>query len=92
MQHPQPEDAYLEFPPQPQIFHPHAPDFRQQEVGTDYQVDPRFSQPADQSINVAATQNPYGIPIAMDQRFLANSASTLAQRPPLTLALCLLAR
>jgi len=82
MQHSQPEAAYPEFPSQPQSFHPHSHDFRQHEMSTDHPVDPRSSQPADRSINVSAAQNPYGIPIAMDQRFLANSASTVSQHYP----------
>jgi hypothetical protein len=45
-------------------------------------INPRFSQPADQSINVSVTQNTYSIPNVMDQMFLANSASTLPQCHP----------
>ena len=51
MQHPQPEATYPEFPPQPQSFHPHSHDFRQQEMSADRPVDPRSSQPAGRSIN-----------------------------------------
>ncbi len=82
MQHPQPEDVRPEFPPQPPSFHPHAHDPQQWEMGTNYQVDPRYPQPANQSIHASATRNPYSIPTAMDQRFLANSASTLSQHCP----------
>ena len=42
-------------------------------------------KPADQTIHVSATRNPYSIPAAMDQTFLANSASTLSQHCPLYL-------
>ena len=82
MQHPQPEDVHSEFPPPPPSFHPHAHNFQQWEMGTDYQVNPRFSQPTDQSINASVTRNTYSIPNVMDQTFLANSASTLPQRCP----------
>jgi len=83
MQHAQPEDVYLEFPPQPQILHPpYVHDLRQQEMGTDCLVHPRSSQPADRSINASATRNPYGLPMMMDPRFLANPASTLSQHYP----------
>jgi len=76
MQHPHPEDVYLEFPPQPQSLHQHAHDLRQREMGADY---------ADQPTTASAAQNPYGLPMVMDPRFLqvANSASALSQhRPP----------
>ena len=82
MQHPQPEDIHSELPPDTQGFHPNAPEFRQWEMGTGYQVDPRCSQPTDQPNNAPSTQNPYGIPIAVDQRFLPNLANTLPQRYP----------
>jgi len=83
MQHPQPKDVYPEFPPQPQSFHPHSRDFRQQEMITGRPVDPRSLQPGDRSMNASAARGPYSIPITMDQRHLANSASALSQhRPP----------
>jgi len=82
MQHPQPEAAYPEFPPQMQSPHPHPHNFQQQEMITGHAVDSRPSQHADQSTNATAARNPYGIPITMDQRFPANSASTLSQRCP----------
>ena len=89
MQHPQPEDVYPEFPPQPQSFHPHSRDFRQQDMITDRPVDPRSLQPGDRSMNASAARAPYSTPITMDQRHLANSASALSQRCPHTLALLL---
>jgi len=51
-------------------------------MGTDYPAYPRSSQHADQPINASATQNPYGLPMVMDPRFLANPASTLPQNCP----------
>ena len=82
MQHPQPEGFYQEFPPQPQSLHLPARDLRQLEMGTDYLAQPRSSQPADRSINMSATQNPYGLPMVMDPRFLTNPASTLSHHCP----------
>jgi len=83
MQHPQPEDVYPEFPAQPQSFPPYSCDFQQQEMITDRPIDPGSTQLNDPSINASGARNPYSIPIAMDQRFLVNSASTLSQhRPP----------
>ena len=57
MQHPQPEDVYPEFPPQPQSLHLHAHDLQQREMGTDYPIYPISSQPADRPTTVSATQN-----------------------------------
>lgn len=82
MQNPQPQDVYPEMPPQLQSFHLHAHDFRRQEMGTNYPVHPRSSQSADRSINASATQNPYGLPMVMDPRFLTNPAGNLSQPYP----------
>lgn len=82
MQHLEPEAIYPKFLPQPQSFYLLSHDFWQQEISTGYPVDARSSQPADWSINVPTAWNPYGVPITMDQRFLANLASTLPQHYP----------
>ena len=74
MQRPQPDNVYPEFPSQPQAFHPHSRDFRQQDTIADHPVDP--------SINAPTARNPYSIPFVMDQRYLANAASTLSQPHP----------
>ena len=82
MQYPQPEDVFPEFPSQPQSFQLHSRDFRQQEIPTNHHVDPRSVQLDDPSISVSGDRNPNGIPVTMDQRYLANSATLPQHCPP----------
>ena len=82
-QHPQPEDVHPEFPPQVQRFHPYSRDLQQQqEMIAGRPVNPRSAQLGDQLINASGARNPYGIPVTMNQRSLANSARTLSQHGP----------